>query len=142
LCIPSTKGASSAEPIYTGDSNSHQSTELLIQQIKDFRRSLDYLETRRDIDSARIAYCGMSQGAWIGPIILAVEPRLRAGILLAGGLVDVGRPEVKQINYVTRVRIPTLMLNGRYERSLSERRWPGWIGTSGRCGSDAPSPRS
>lgn len=26
-----------------------------------------------------------------------------------------GRPEVNQINYITRVRIPTLMLNGKYD---------------------------
>jgi pimeloyl-ACP methyl ester carboxylesterase len=38
--------------------------------------------------------------------------------LLAGGFVYQGgfpRPEVNQINYVTRVKIPTLMLNGKYD---------------------------
>ena len=35
--------------------------------------------------------------------------------MLAGGLVGKGRPEVNQMSYVTRVKIPTLMLNGKYD---------------------------
>jgi pimeloyl-ACP methyl ester carboxylesterase len=48
-------------------------------------------------------------------MIPAVEDRLKASILAVGGLSGVGRPEVKDINYVGRVRVPTLMLNGRYD---------------------------
>lgn len=39
---------------------------------------------------------------------------LAASFLLAGGLRGRGHPEVNQINYVTRVKTPTLMINGRY----------------------------
>src|SRR5713226_6621497 len=41
---------------------SHQSAELMIQQIKDFRRCVDYLETRQDIDGKKFAFYGMSWG--------------------------------------------------------------------------------
>jgi hypothetical protein len=34
----------------------------MIQQIKDFRRCVDYLETRQDIDGKKFAYYGMSWG--------------------------------------------------------------------------------
>jgi formylglycine-generating enzyme required for sulfatase activity/dienelactone hydrolase len=94
---------------------SHAYTEYLVQVVKDFRRSIDYLQTRPDIDSTRLAYYGMSWGAALGAIIPAVEPRLRASVLVAGGLGGLARPEASLVNYVTRVRTPTLMLNGRYD---------------------------
>jgi predicted esterase len=101
-------------PIVFGD-NSHLYTEYLIQVVKDFKRCIDYLETRQDIDSNKLAYYGMCWGARLGTIISAVEERLAASVLLSGGLRDVGRPEANQINYVTRVKTPTLMLNGKYD---------------------------
>ena len=96
----------------------HAYTELLVQVVKDFKRSVDYLETRPDIDSGRLAYYGMSWGAWLGAILPAVEERLGASILVAGGLWGRARPEALELNYVTRVRTPTLMLNGRYDNIL------------------------
>jgi len=98
--------------------DSHLKTEYRIKLVKDFRRCIDYLETRQDIDSNKLAYYGMSWGGWLGAIIPAVEERLKASVLLAGGLRDFGRPEVHPINYVTRVKTPTLMLNGRYDTSF------------------------
>jgi hypothetical protein len=51
-----------------------------------------------------------------GAIIPAVEPRFKAVILASAGLAS-GRaqPEVDQINFVTHVRQPVLMLNGRFD---------------------------
>ena len=51
----------------------------------------------------------------MGPLVLAVEQRLAAGVLVVGALTGSGRPEVNGINYVSRVKLPTLMLNGRYD---------------------------
>jgi tRNA A-37 threonylcarbamoyl transferase component Bud32/dienelactone hydrolase len=90
-------------------------TEFMTQMVKDFRRTVDYLETRSDIDSGKLAYYGMSWGAYMGPIITAVEERMSASVLVGGGLTGIGRPEVRDFNYVTRVKTPTLMLNGRYD---------------------------
>jgi dipeptidyl aminopeptidase/acylaminoacyl peptidase len=100
--------------IYWGN-NTHQYSEFLIQVVKDFKRCIDYLETRQDIDSDKIAYYGMSWGGALGAIIPAVEDRLKTSILFPGGLVDRARDEVHPFNYVTRVKIPTLMLNGIYD---------------------------
>jgi dienelactone hydrolase len=111
------RGSDALIPIIEGDWSSHQWTEVLIQQVKDLRRSIDYLETRPDIDSRKLAYEGMSYGSGLGPIIAAVEDRLKVNVFLAGGfgLMGQGRPEVNQINYITRVKAPTLMLNGKYD---------------------------
>jgi len=104
-----------AEVLGSGQS-SRQYSELLAQEIKDFRRCIDYLDTRPDIDRATLAFYGMSWGAALGPIITAVEPRLKASVLLSGGFDQVTfRPEFDPVNYVTRVKVPTLMLNGKYD---------------------------
>jgi dienelactone hydrolase len=89
--------------------------EYVVQQVKDVRRSLDYLETRPDIDEDRIAYYGMSWGGNMGAIITAVDDRFTASVLVAGGLLGRARPEASDLTYVTRVRTPTLILNGKYD---------------------------
>jgi serine/threonine protein kinase/cephalosporin-C deacetylase-like acetyl esterase len=104
--------------ILEADQSTHKWAEVFIQQVKDLRRCIDYLEIRPDIDSKKLAYYGMCWGATVAPAILAVEERLKVSVLLAGGFGYQGgmpRQEVNQINYVTRVKIPTLMLNGRYD---------------------------
>jgi formylglycine-generating enzyme required for sulfatase activity/dienelactone hydrolase len=83
---------------------------------KDLGRSLDYLETRKDVDPAKFAYLGLSWGSATAPIVLAVENRFQTAVLESGGL-EFQRtlPEVDKINFVSRVKIPVLMLNGRYD---------------------------
>ena len=99
--------------------DSHQYAEYIIQLVKDFSRVIDYLETRPDIDCDKLAYYGMSWGGLMGLIIPAVEERLKTNILIVGGLSSTkSRPEVDEINFISRVKIPTLMLNGRYDMFL------------------------
>jgi dienelactone hydrolase len=85
----------------------------LAMWVKDFRRSVDYLATRDDVDTSRIAYYGVSWGGAMGGIIPAVEPRVRAVVLYVAGLGQQrGRPEVDPVNFLPRIRQPVLMLNG------------------------------
>ncbi len=93
----------------------HQYTEWVIRWVKDFKRSIDYLETRPDIDKNKIGYYGFSRGSIMGGIIPAVEDRLKVNILIVGGFYYGLLPEVDPVNYVSRIKIPTLMLNGRYD---------------------------
>jgi eukaryotic-like serine/threonine-protein kinase len=95
--------------------DSRRFTEYFIQVVKDFRRSIDYLETRTDIDTGKIAYCGFSWGGLWSAVIPAIEPRLKCSIVMLGGLWGFGRPEVNPINYISRVQIPTLILSGKYD---------------------------
>jgi eukaryotic-like serine/threonine-protein kinase len=83
---------------------------------KDLSRSIDFLETRKDIDREKLAYLGFSWGGEVAPVMLAVEGRFKAAILISGGL-DPFRtlPEAEPFNFVSRVQIPVLMLNGRYD---------------------------
>ena len=52
---------------------------------KDLQRTVDYLETRPDIDRSRLAYLGRSWGAAMGTIMVATEPRLKLAIFHVGG---------------------------------------------------------
>jgi cephalosporin-C deacetylase-like acetyl esterase len=94
---------------------SHQFAEINIQNVKDLRRCIDYLETRPDIDSQKIAFELMSGGLDLGLIIPAVEPRIKVIVLISCALFGSTRPEVDDFNFVGRVKVPTLMLNGRYD---------------------------
>jgi len=49
------------------------------------------------------------------PIMLAVEERFEVGVVLLRGLRANVRPEVDGINYVSCIRVPVLMMNGRYD---------------------------
>jgi eukaryotic-like serine/threonine-protein kinase len=96
--------------------DTHRYVEYLTQVIKDFKRSIDYLETRKDINSTKLAYFGISWGSCMGAIIPAVDDRLKASVLEIGGFLQKNiRSEMDQINYVTHVKVPTLMLNGKYD---------------------------
>ena len=90
--------------------------DLVVQQTNDARRSVDYLQSRTDIEHDALAYYGFSWGARQGSIVLALEPRLKAGVLLVGGFSAVkGPPEADPFNFAPRVSVPVLMLNARDE---------------------------
>jgi dienelactone hydrolase len=110
-------------PIYQGTYERRLETEginawrdQMVQMGKDIRRTIDYLETRDDIDTGKLAYYGLSFGANYGPIFTAVEDRFATSILISGGLQSsyLVRPEeIKPQNFAPRSTLPVLMINGR-----------------------------
>ena len=88
----------------------------VVQWINDFRRSMDYLETRSDIDLDRLGYHGFSWGGWMGPVVLALDNRFKAGVFVSGGIPPVlGRPEASSASFASHVRVPVLMISGRHD---------------------------
>jgi len=88
--------------------------DLTVQRSKDLGRAIDYLTTRPDIDAGRIGYYGISLGAGLGVVLTAIEPRFHASVLLSGGLYAArGGPETDLVNFAPRIKVPTLMVNGR-----------------------------
>jgi dienelactone hydrolase len=87
---------------------------------KDLSRSLDYLETRSDIDMKKVGYIGYSMGSEVAPMLLSMDRRFAAAALLSGGLTPLlGKlPEVNAVNFLPRVKTPVLMVNGRYDSIL------------------------
>ena len=88
----------------------------IIMDAKDLFRSIDYLETRSDIAPGQVAYLGWSYGALLGPVFLALEERLKVAVLRDGGFSPFRtRPEIDPLNFISRVKQPVLLLNGRYD---------------------------
>lgn len=88
----------------------------VVMWVKDYKRTLDYLSTRAEVDTTKFAYFGFSWGGYMGGIIPAVEPRLKVVLLYVAGLeMERGRPEVDPLNYLPRIKQPVLMMNGRFD---------------------------
>jgi dienelactone hydrolase len=83
---------------------------------KDVGRSVDYLEGRRDVAKDKIGFFGYSWGAELAPLVLAVEPRMSLGVISLGAFsLQPSLPEADPVNFAPRVKVPVLMLNGRYD---------------------------
>jgi pimeloyl-ACP methyl ester carboxylesterase len=87
----------------------------VIRMIKDLRRTVDYLESRPDIDPEKIALYGNSWGARYSMIGLAVESRFQAGILYTPVINAQPRPDIDNATYLTRITQPVLMISGEYD---------------------------
>ena len=88
----------------------------VIKWVKEYSRTVDYIETRKDMHADKAAYLGISWGGFMGGIIPAVEKRIKAVVLNVGGMgMERALPEVDQINFLPRITQPVLMLNGRYD---------------------------
>lgn len=88
----------------------------MIAWSKDLGRSIDYLETRPDIDRSKLGYEGYSWGGAMGSIMPAVEERIKVCVLIVPGFnLQKSLPEVDELNFAPRVKVPVLMLNGRFD---------------------------
>lgn len=85
----------------------------VVRWIQDFRRTVDYLETRPDMDLGRLGFYGFSWGGWNGPIVLSLDKRFATGVFLSGGIPPtLARPEASSASYASRVTQPVLMISG------------------------------
>ncbi|MCC5931805.1 MAG: acetylxylan esterase [Cyclobacteriaceae bacterium] len=64
----------------------YRSREIIRQSVVDLQRSLDYLESRENIDMQRTGFFGISLGGIIGTVFCAIDKRLKVPVIaLAGG---------------------------------------------------------
>jgi eukaryotic-like serine/threonine-protein kinase len=88
--------------------------DQMVRWITEMRRSIDYVVTRANIDTTRLAFVGTSWGARVGGTVLAIEPRFRAAILSVPGIsANAIRPEEDPVNFLPRIQMP--VLSGRYD---------------------------
>jgi formylglycine-generating enzyme required for sulfatase activity/dienelactone hydrolase len=94
--------------------------QIVIDWSKDLARSIDYLETRPDIDTTRLGYLGVSRGAASGVTLTALEPRIKAIVFLDGGMFQMPHPiaGLDQVDFAPRITQPVLMVNGRYDATF------------------------
>jgi dienelactone hydrolase len=89
----------------------------MIQNVKDVKRSVDFLIEKKNADPERIGLIGRSRGAVVGTIAAGVEVRLSPIVLFYGGHFDLLEREHKgpacPANYIGRISPrPLLMING------------------------------
>ncbi len=98
-----------------------QALTYLTNRSKDLGRSLDYLDTRPDIDKSKLAYLGVSMGSAEGVIYATIaQSRLKTVIFLDGGyFLDQPPPGGDQADFAPRLKVPVLMVNGRYDYVFS-----------------------
>jgi predicted Ser/Thr protein kinase len=108
------------------------SRDMQVAWTKDVFRAIDYLETRPDLDISRLPYYSISMGGFYGPIPVALEPRIKLAIFAAGGLRFNYPQEVQPVNFMPRVNVPVLLVNGRDDFSApvaAQQRFIDLIGT-------------
>ena len=91
----------------------NQERERALRWPKDMGQTIDYLETRSDIDAQKLGFYGLSYGAMHGVRLIALDRRFKAAVFSSGGLAPNQPQETDAWNYAPRVHTPVLMLNGR-----------------------------
>lgn len=94
--------------------------DAIVQTVVDYRRALDYLATRSEIDTTRIGIYGGSMGTFHGSYLAAFEPRIKAFVMRGPGLGHDRWNTTVQINdtlhYVARIgEIPVILFSGYYD---------------------------
>jgi len=116
LVWPAWKGSLNRMPATrSGGDRMRDFRNLYIAWVGDTNKTLDYLETRNDIDTDNIFYLGMSYGALFNTHTLLFENRYKGAILYVGGVFPTYPPLVDGINHMPRIDTPFLMLNGEQD---------------------------
>jgi serine/threonine protein kinase/formylglycine-generating enzyme required for sulfatase activity len=102
------------------DRKSVKYRDAIVSFATDVRRGLDYLETRADIDAGKIALMSLS-ASFRGLILGAVEARYDSVVFLGYGVYKRQLdyiPEANPIYFAPHIRMPKLILNGRYDEDF------------------------
>lgn len=102
----------------------HRSRDMFVQSTIEYRRAIDYLETRPDINAEHVGALGLSMGAVIIFGLNASDPRLDVSV---AGVTPIGIFEQHQLTVISPFRLargiqdrPFLMLMGRTDPYYSE----------------------
>ncbi len=88
--------------------------EVSIQTVKDYRRALDFVAERGEVDMSRIGLLGYSMGGMDSFYLLSVEPRIKMAVAVVPPLVSIGYGPAAPVDYSWGIgNRPFLMLMGR-----------------------------
>ncbi|MFC3199398.1 alpha/beta hydrolase family protein [Parapedobacter deserti] len=95
--------------------------DMMIQSVIDYRRALDYLATREDVDASKVGMIGNSMGGVMTFILSAVDARIDAAVSCVSPIVDVPYLPTGVLNFAPYIsETPLLMLMGeKDERNYS-----------------------
>lgn len=96
--------------------NAFSYAEISVQTVKDYRRALDYMAARGDVDMDRIGLVGYSMGGMDAFYLLSVEPRIRMAVACVPPLLNPGYGPASPIDYSWGIgKRPFLMLMGKQD---------------------------
>ena len=88
--------------------------EIAIQTVKDYRRALDFMAERGEVNTNRIGLAGYSMGGMDSFFLLSVEPRIRVAVACVPPLLNANYGPASPIDYSWGIgKTPFLMLMGR-----------------------------
>ncbi|MCG8468379.1 MAG: SUMF1/EgtB/PvdO family nonheme iron enzyme [Gemmatimonadetes bacterium] len=97
-------------------SNTVDFRNLMVRHATELSISLDYLESRDDIDMDRLTYIGVSWGAGSRAVLAAIDDRWDAVVFIGAGIDERLHPVVPEalnVNFIPYISVPKLVLNGR-----------------------------
>jgi dienelactone hydrolase len=122
LTIDSPFTRSPDEAIREGKADVDPTYETMVQNVQDLLRGLDILVTQYGVDPDRLAVVGYSMGAQPAALAAALDPRVRALVLMAGRALPSGLPSdpherelfgaIDTVDYVDNLAPTHLLLQG------------------------------
>ena len=96
------------------ESESYKNTIIKIGQ--DYKRSLDYIESRTDFNFNNLSYYGYSWGSTTSNYLLAIDNRIKSAFICAGGLMmQKSKKEIEAHYYVRRIKTPVFHISGKLD---------------------------
>lgn len=112
-----------ADPKAPERSNYFTFAEISVQTVKDYRRGLDYVLQRPDIDPARVGLVGYSMGGMDSFFLMSVEPRIKTFVACVSPLASQSYGAARPVDYTWGARGKSLlMLMGRKDDMYEEDR--------------------
>jgi dienelactone hydrolase len=95
--------------------------DVITQTVLDYRRGIDYLATRGDVDMARIGAMGYSMGGFHAVSLTAVEPRIKAAVGCVVPVTWRDDPILDPANYLRGIgERPFMMVQGKTDELCNE----------------------
>ena len=108
--------------------------QTIIKIGKDYKRVIDYIESKEIFDISKLSYVGFSWGSVSSNYLLAIDNRVKSAMISAGGLMlQKSKKEIEPHIFLRRINIPILhivgTLDGIFEYEESFLPWNKLIGT-------------
>ncbi len=103
------------KPLKTWWANqSEEYKNSIIRMGKEYRRTIDYLATRQDMDMRHLSYYGYSWGSIMSNTLLALDDRINSAFLCVGGLqLPRSKKEINPAYFIRRIRTPIMHITGK-----------------------------
>ena len=93
--------------------------EMIVKWGQDYKRSIDYLQTRKDFKFQNLSYYGYSLGSRYANIFLGIDNRVKSAFIVVGGLrMQKSKKEIDEHYYLRRVKTPIFHIVGKLDATL------------------------